>query len=857
MDVLVYLESWLDEMALIERFNVDKERIIIRYENFLLINLKESEESALKSMGATIVPLQDKKKICFGDCDNTRQHFSTVESKLDPEKSLVWIVQFVGPIKCEWITALQDIGAQTYGDIQPYSIFAYMSLNLVRKLKNENLKVNDETVIEWIGRHNHQIKVHADCKDHNVIHYFPWDIHETCDHKCIKHTDLSQSEGILYIHPYIEPKLCNAGAALVLNTNAAHTQGITGLNEIVAITDTGIYKAHEMFSGNLKIVNTIDIAGDANGSGGDGDGHGTHVAGSVANQAFNAKLIMVKVFDNQGAWAAGDKEYDFWKKAYLAGARVNNNSWGSESAGAYHSTDRDADKICVENPDYILCVANGNEGPNPRTVGSPAVAKNVISVGACVTLTSNDLAYFSSRGPTIDGRIKPDVVAPGTTITSAKFQTTTGYTEMQGTSMATPQISGVSALVRQYFIEGKYPTVSGTHNPSSALVKAMLINGAVEMLGNDADRQREHKFPNNSQGWGRVDVSRTLPFGSSNRIVKAWDITTAPTTGNKWVSTFTVETATEVKITLTWIDPPAIPGSTSNLVNNLNLRVITPDNKIFLGNNFIGLNPGYSVPGGIPDSKNNVEGVCLKSGYSFGSGVNIPAGVYTVEVISSYMSPTNIGFALVAGIENVVIPPSNQIHVAVMGDYNSQLAIILRDANYLVDSYTYTDYTNLLINIQKYKAVILNRVSDAIGFDNLIKINIPIIFLGAYPFANHAVGVLSKRTKNPGLVDNKWKNGAVKLKINRIHPIFDGYTIGTILTIVNGGNNDYQTYDGFTGTNIASNGMNSGLPQMVGILETPKRVLLSSLGVSTYTNTTHWTVQGKTVFMNTVKWIVD
>src|SRR4051812_27719404 len=98
-EYLVYLENWLDETALIERFNIERKRIIIRYESFMMIKLKESEKSALVSLGATVRPLHNKQKICIGDCNNTRANFSKVESKLDPERLVVWIVQFVGPIK--------------------------------------------------------------------------------------------------------------------------------------------------------------------------------------------------------------------------------------------------------------------------------------------------------------------------------------------------------------------------------------------------------------------------------------------------------------------------------------------------------------------------------------------------------------------------------------------------------------------------------------------------------------------------------------------------------------------------------------------------------------------------------------
>jgi hypothetical protein len=859
-EFLIYLESWLDETALIERFNVPRERILSIYNSFIMAKLNKTEEEDLRLTGAILSQSPNKKRLFIGDTLTDRSTFSIIEPDIDQTKLSVWIIQFIGPIKSEWTTILETKGAQIYGYIQPYSVFAYMTLDLVNELKQQDF-------IEWIGRYCQKTKIHPNCGKDSIVHYFPWK-NKDCVHECIcsdtnNYEELAQSEGILCINPYIKPQLYNERVKIVMNTDIIHIQGIGGSNEIVTITDTGIYEAHESFffvdsrvneKGESKIVNIIDVAGDAKiKMGGDGDGHGTHVAGSVSVEAPDSKLVMVKIFDNDGNWAADDHEYDFWKKAYLVGSKINNNSWGSNSHGAYLSTDQDADKICIEYPDYVLLVANGNEGPGVSSVGSPGGAKNVISVGACVTDNPNNMANFSSRGPTNDKRIKPDVIAPGTSINSAQSQTNKGYVELKGTSMATPQVSGVVALIRQYFKEGKYSVISGSHNPSSALVKAMLINGAVEMTGSDTDRQKEKKFPNNSQGWGRVDSSRTLPFENSGREIKVWDIEKGPLTGDKWSSSFKIPVsidAEEIKITIVWTDPPSMPNNALNLVNKFNLKVITPNNKVFLGNNFKGLNPSYSVQGGVFDNRNNVEGVHLIPA-SFGEK-NVPTGEYILEVISAYTSSINVGFAIVVGIDKSIIINDNQKRIAIIGDYNNQIASFLRLEGFAVDSYV--DY-NLTIN--KYKGIILNKVSDNTGFNNLLisasKNNVGLIFLGSYQVIKHGLGVLSKRLKNPISVNNKWKNGPVKVQIIESHDIFKGYQVGSVVELINGGNDDYQSFDGFNGTIIGANPMNLGLPYMIGF--EGKKVLLGSMGVSAYTNITHWTQDCKKIFLNTVNWI--
>ncbi|MBI4299940.1 MAG: S8 family serine peptidase, partial [Chloroflexi bacterium] len=141
----------------------------------------------------------------------------------------------------------------------------------------------------------------------------------------------------------------------------------------------------------------------------------------------------------------------------------------------------------------VVCAAAGNDGPRGGSIGSPGAARNVITVGA--STDSDQLADFSSRGPTADGRVKPDLLMPGYGIISCRARGTNMghvidefYTEASGTSMATPHASGTVALL----LEAK-PDL----NP--AQVKNVLIRSCVN-LG----------LPPNSQGAGRVDAYRAL-----------------------------------------------------------------------------------------------------------------------------------------------------------------------------------------------------------------------------------------------------------------------------------------------------------------------------------------------------------
>ena len=837
--------------------------LIADYESFGLFDVVPQEKRSLLFEGATLKDY-DPDELSFGGRVINKEELRFTAGGKDRE--LTWIVQFVGPIKESWRTELEKKGVQLFGDIHPYAVFAYMHPSVAARLENE--EIENERPIQWVGRYDKSLKISQDLDPDEacdvIVHYFPW-ANKPEQQKLKRgknHQDqeaLAQSEGVLFIEPYFEPIPLNSQSRTVLHTDVAHNLKITGLNEIVAVTDTGIYRPHEAFSAPGKIVSTIDVAGDSGLMGGDGDGHGTHVSGSVAGQAvpyteynkydgqgFEAKLIAVKVFNNAGDWAAGSTEYTFWKNAYLAGARVNNNSWGSSGGGYYRSSDRNADRICSEMRDYVLAVAAGNAGPGRSTLGSPGASKDVITVGACITASPEAMASFSSRGPARDGRIKPDLIAPGSYVTSAATQSVSGYVSYQGTSMATPQVAGVVALLRQHFKE-KSPSIP---NPSSALIKALLINGADEMTGPGSDYLAEKKYPNNSQGWGRVDVSRSLPYANLGRQFTLWDIATAPITGGKWTQTVNLEAnAKAIKFTLAWIDAPGTVGSSVNLVNNLNLRVTAPGGIVFLGNNFTGQAPGYSVPGGLFDGRNNVEGIYLIEGKSLPG--TLPGGAYQIEVIVSNMSAVNCGFALVVGVDPAATAPVPEpIRIAVMGDYQSQIKILLEGEGYRVDSFAEDAYSS--VNPTLYKAVVLNSVVDAAGFDTLVNSGAGLVFLGPYPANNSGVGILSKRTLNPIKVSALWGNGPVKFTVAAPHSIFGARSVGSVVTLVSGGDNDYQTFDPLSpGQNIGANAMSEGLPTMVGV--NGKKILLGGLGATVYTNISHWTADGKEIFKAAVK----
>jgi subtilisin family serine protease len=179
------------------------------------------------------------------------------------------------------------------------------------------------------------------------------------------------------------------------------------------------------------------------------------------------------------------------QQAWVQGARLHTNSWGDEENFLPHNryTERaaDVDRFVWEHPDMTVLFAAGNAGgEGDDTVISPATAKNVIAVGATwrADIEPPCPTEWSSRGLAHDGRIKPDVMAPGESVVSAESDFFVGgaqnceYLPMSGTSMATPVTAGHAALARQYFVDGYYP--GGAPSPEDGFVPSAASGALTE-----------------------------------------------------------------------------------------------------------------------------------------------------------------------------------------------------------------------------------------------------------------------------------------------------------------------------------------------------------------------------------------
>jgi hypothetical protein len=312
--------------------------------------------------------------------------------------------------------------------------------------------------------------------------------------------------------------------------------------------------------------------------------------------------------------------------------------------------------------------AAGNSGDSVTlnvdfSVGSPGPAKNSLSDGGTratnETGSDEDMAYFSSRGWTGDGRIKPDVMAPAFNF-SASSDLNSGTNNCGtigggGTSYASPTAAGTAALVRQYVTEGFWKAgvsdPDSGYAPSAALLKALLVNSAVSMTGTDNNGGAISPIPSNEQGWGRIRLDRALPLPGSTRKLFVHDDRVPLSAGatTPFTYTFTSVSASEpLEVTLAWTDypgtsdsAPANPNvsnpatwSAARLVNDLDLTVTSPSATVYRGNVFTS---GASSTGGAADRRNNVENVLITAP---------TAGTWTVTVTPFSILQSGQQFAL-------------------------------------------------------------------------------------------------------------------------------------------------------------------------------------------------------------------
>lgn len=298
----------------------------------------------------------------------------------------------------------------------------------------------------------------------------------------------------------------------------------TGKNITIAILDTGIHPHPDFLNPRNRILAFKDLTEAKKSKAYDDNGHGTHCAGAAAGNgyaslgkykapAYDSKIVAVKILDKMGSGKASQVIQGLqWclqnNKKY--NIRIVSLSIGYKAEGSYQE-----DPVCLAveklwTRGMIICAAAGNDGPEGSTINSPGIHPDIITIGASndqhtPNLSDDIVADFSSRGPTIDGFNKPDLLIPGTDIISARVKGSfldfmsidsivdKNYISLSGTSMATPICAGIVAQLLE-----AYPQLT------PAEVKQCLLNSCVKLNNTDAY----------SQGYGCINANKLLSCAS-------------------------------------------------------------------------------------------------------------------------------------------------------------------------------------------------------------------------------------------------------------------------------------------------------------------------------------------------------
>ncbi len=481
--------------------------------------------------------------------------------------------------------------------------------------------------------------------------------------------------------PPLGPTNDGARAAANAVPLAAAPYNLTGAGATILVYDVGqVDPAHTDFTGRLLendgstvSQHATHVAGTAAGSGANSTGNdsaGNPNGGAAGQWAGMAPAAGIRTFgisgltdvlyDDNGGDLATDFATALGNGVDIAtmslGNNVVSNGFPCAQLGDYTNTSILIDGIVTgsiggQRLIYFEAAGNERQSGSPcsstgfSTIGSPATAKNSIAVGA-INSNDNSMTGFSSFGPTDDGRLKPDLVAPGcqsngdTTITSPTFvdlpepgfpngddqldtgETQNTYVGLCGTSMATPAAAGASALV----LEQWQRTRGATSRPLPHTMKAILVHTATD-LGNPG--------PDYQFGFGALNAQAAVDLVIADDDGARIHVDQADN-GETFSRFIESDGLQPVQATLAWDDPAASRLSTTQLVNDLDLRLVDPDGVIYQP---LVLNAAAPATNAAPgtDASNNVE-------LAIGAA---KAGRWEVRVVGAAVPSGPQGFTLV------------------------------------------------------------------------------------------------------------------------------------------------------------------------------------------------------------------
>jgi subtilisin family serine protease len=453
-----------------------------------------------------------------------------------------------------------------------------------------------------------------------------------------------------------------------VNALQATVPGAVGTGTRLAVFDGGVDPDHPDFAGRITV--------DPNHSQ-PAEFHGTHVAGTMAGDGSNsqgqggtadqyrgvATGAQILSFDNQADYFASHQD-----AIQSENADLSQNSWGGyftsqvcDTHNIYSIDSRNMDRIVTGEAwgrGIVVSVAASNfrsgdsddqADPSPAPIcdfdGAPdfvnytslsdlGSAKNILSVGATQKVATDRMADFSSWGPTRDGRLKPDIVAPGEGIQSTVPGG--GYGDSSGTSMSTPHVSGIAALVIQRYREVFDET------PLPATVRSILIHAARDL---DDHHVYYTAGPDFASGYGMADAEAAYAAVGANTVLQHQVAHGALYE----LSIVVAGNPSELKVTLTWDDPAAALNAATQLVNNLDLDLVAPNGTtLHLPWVLDPADPGAAATRGV-DTRNNSEQVLVENPASGTwrlrvKGTAIPVSPQRFSLTSSHALQSDVVF---------------------------------------------------------------------------------------------------------------------------------------------------------------------------------------------------------------------
>ncbi len=732
---------------------------LVDYGSFSLWRITDAQRGAFAAR-ASVTENQDFDTIYLrGAAIDTPRGASPVQARLRQIAATgqqFWLVQFVGPVKTEWLDALRADGAEIVQYLPNNAYVVWADGPAIRRIEDS---VGKNPARQWTGEYHPAYRLAPELQRLPetanpvavVVEFYKTpnvdasiaalqvrggrllrgreDVLRfaiiTLELPAADLAAVASQPDVFNVEPFFPPKPDDERQDQIVAGNVTTTGGVTvptgpgylswlegkgfpadpAQYPIVSIHDSGVDTgivdvAHPALrqlgvaSNPSRVVFSNNCTDDADAR--DTDGHGTinaGIAGGYANGTGSAFVdangfqygLGISPYTRLGntkmlgasptTRCDGGTDIGEIRASLNGGATITSNSWGAGPGATYTTRSRDYDILTRDGSNGAISggrpmlhvFSAGNGGPGTSTITNPKAAKNILVVGSGENVrpgtfprpstNAENLATSSSRGPTTDGRFRPDLIAPGTNITGPASQAT-GYTGdgvfgyfptgqtmwvySSGTSHAAPAVSGAASLLTNYY---RRILVLG-QTPSPAMLKALLMASGRFMTGAGAN----DTLPSSSQGYGEMNM-RTIFDGGP------WLLTDQSTSLAVVGQTFTrlgfVQDGTKpFRVMLAYTDAP---GATIGdaYVNNLDLEV-TVGGQTYKGNVFSGAN---STAGGAADGKNNTEAVFLPAGVTGAFTVTVRAKNLNADAITLGGVTSRQDFALAIGNGDIAVPP--------------------------------------------------------------------------------------------------------------------------------------------------------------------------------------------------------